>query len=200
MHRTYLRPPQLIALPDLLAQRAAWTPLGLERGAAWDDARRIALVDSIARGLPAGTLALWRTSHALGAATHGPHTHILDGARRVAALASAFTPADGDAPLFMSLDAASPARFMLGAPEDALPVAALLDVRRRAQLLRALPGASAERERRSLLVDRIAGGLARYAFTVLTLETDSVDDAADALARLNDDPELGAQLRAQLSR
>jgi hypothetical protein len=200
MHRTYLRPPQLIALPDLLAQRAAWTPLGLEIAPAWDDARRVALLDSIARGLPVGTLALWRTSHALSATTPGPHTHILDGARRVAALASVFAPSAGDVPLSMSLDAAPPARFVLDAPEGSLPVDALLDVRRRAQLLRALPGASSERERRSLLVDRIAGGLARYAFTVLTLETNSVDDAADTLARLNDDPALGERLRAQLSR
>ena len=51
------------------------------------------------------------------------------------------------------------------------------------------------REQRGLRLDRLAGALARYGVTTLTLETDNVDDAADTLARLNGDERLGERLR-----
>jgi DNA-binding CsgD family transcriptional regulator len=98
----------LFALIDELRQGLILLPR-FQRPFVWEDEKRLALLDSVRRGMPIGSMLVWRTDKhrlttptdlrgwAVGAARqNGPWTYLIDGHQRLMTLLTALTaPAQG---------------------------------------------------------------------------------------------------------
>lgn len=103
----------LFALIEELQQGSILLP-GFQRPFVWNDDKRLALLDSVRRGMPIGSMLVWSTEkHRLstptnlkgwtvgGARATGPWTYLIDGHQRLMTLLTAFTepgPSRNDEP------------------------------------------------------------------------------------------------------
>lgn len=110
---SYLRAPTVERLPVILEElhTGSLRIPPFQRDFEWEGPQRLALFDSILRGLPTGSLMVWRTAHKLHAEnplgpypltfTDEPSQYLLDGRQRMttlyAALAASFWTREGQA-------------------------------------------------------------------------------------------------------
>lgn len=102
---SFLQEPQLMSLQTLLGDLRSGSLLvpRFQREFVWDPERRINLLDSIEKGIPLGSLLVWRTTVEMAVfpriggvplpeRSNGPWQYLLDGHQRVSTLFSAFQP------------------------------------------------------------------------------------------------------------
>lgn len=102
---SFLQEPQLMSLQTLQNDLRSGSLLvpRFQREFVWDPERRINLLDSIEKGIPLGSLLVWRTTVPMAVfpriggvplpeRSNGPWQYLLDGHQRVSTLFSAFQP------------------------------------------------------------------------------------------------------------
>jgi hypothetical protein len=181
-----------------------------QRAYVWDDDQRLRLLDSIWRGIPIGSLLVWRTSQAGPKTTDriGPHHlpqakpavkgYLVDGLQRLTTLFAALTPlpegeerdADGRRwPIYFDLDdeQAGDQRFRLrkgnqDPPPTWLPLSCLFDDDQFLAFRERL------RANRPALLDearRVESRFRGYIIPMVFLVTDDANIATEAFARVN---------------
>lgn len=199
--------PRLITIVDEL-KRGTWRIPEFQRASVWSDEQRLLLLDSIVKGLPIGSLLVWRaTAHQLATytelsgvplpppSTADRYTYLIDGHQRMSTLFGAFVrppaPRVGAHarrwPLFYVLGSSENPSFRRPprseAPPEWLPLDILFDnkalYRFRDGLFKSGKDDLAEE------AERLANTFKDYIIPVIPLVTDDLDVVTDAFIRIN---------------
>jgi len=180
-----------------------------QRPFVWDDDRRINLLDSIWKGMPIGSLLVWRTTRrdlktyrAVGGVPLSPRgseekvSYLIDGHQRISTLFGALFPGEREAPdddevrwpLYYELGAGERPAFHLpprkhAAPDHWLPLNILLDGDRLFDFTQRLRQAG----KRDLAkeAERLANVFRDYILPIVPLVTEELDVVTDAFVRIN---------------
>lgn len=206
---------QILFLPDLLAQisEGALQVPRFQRPFVWTDEQRLTLLESVKRGIPIGSILLWRTRrHQLKSFQHlGPHllnsrtspqngsrTYLLDGNQRLSTLFGALWPsspsdvgdgqdidqADVDWDIFYDL---LDQEFLLRGQRERkahwLPLSIALDSVSLLRFQRKLPESKAEVMIRA--ADELASAIRTFKIPVITIVTDDLTEVTRTFQRIN---------------
>ena len=182
-----------------------------QRPFVWDDDRRLNLLDSIAQGMPIGSLLVWRTSRKdletyesvggirLGqpAQADAKINYLLDGHQRISTLFGALYPDQRERastddetrwPLYCELGATQRPAFRIKpkratVPEDWMPLDILLDGDRLFDFTQRLRQAG----KRDLAkeAEKLANVFRDYIIPIVPLVTEELDTVTDAFVRIN---------------
>ena len=210
LERTSFDTPTLPRLSTIISefQRGVWRIPEFQRPAVWNDDQRLRLLDSIVKGLPIGSLLVWRSAThdlvtyrelagvPLPAAKAGDkYTYLLDGHQRMTTLFGALVqpraPRSGRLarswPLYYVLGSGESPAFRLPSrstpPMEWLPLDLLFDNKALYHFRDIL-----FKNGRDDLADeaeRVANTFKDYIIPVVPLVTDDLDIATDAFVRIN---------------
>ncbi len=212
--RSFFDQPALPRLPQLIEEvRDGRIPIPkFQRPFEWDDKRRILLLDSIAKGVPIGSLLVWQTvSSTMSTFDHigrfavvpkrdvPGRSYLIDGRQRLTTLFAAFSTLEAGSQqsenvetrsIFVDLVADDPAFLFViprrntpSHPPTLVPVAALLDSRRLFDAQRKLYEAALDTEASKL--EELANAFKDYQVPVVPLVTEDIDVVTDAFVRIN---------------
>jgi hypothetical protein len=211
MERKMFDTPVLPRLETILAEVRSGdllVPL-FQRPFVWGDDRRLNLLDSIVKGMPIGSLLVWRTHNRElrvfdqvgGVPLTGPSpgsekvNYLIDGHQRISTLFGALysgprEPTDDDTrwPLYYELTARERPAFRVAPrrgepPEDWLPLHILLDGDKLFEFTQALREKGQKAQARE--AEKLANIFRDYIIPIVPLVTDELDIVTDAFVRIN---------------
>lgn len=212
IERTSFDTPILPRLPTIIAelQRGVYQIPEFQRPSVWDDDQRLGLMDSIVKGLPIGSLLVWRSSRVIlktyptvadipvppTPSEVDKRTYLIDGHQRISTLFGSLVkpqqPRIGrDArrwPIYYLLGTSESPAFRLPpsrgeVPPDWLPLDILLDNRALFRFRDNLFKLGADEQAEE--VERIANVFKDYIIPVVPLVTENLDLVTDAFVRIN---------------
>lgn len=214
MERRMFDTPVLPRLATILAEVKSGDLLipMFQRPFVWDDERRLSLLDSIANGMPIGSLLVWRTNRrdlqayaevgdiTVAGARDGIEkvSYLIDGHQRISTLFGALYPGDRESSMSDEDDSRRPLFYELGGtkrpgfralprrasvPENWLPLDILLDGDKLFDFTQGLR----ENGRRDLAKDaeKLANIFRDYIIPIVPLVTEDLDVVTDAFVRIN---------------
>lgn len=212
LERTSFDTPILPRLGTIIAeiQRGVYQIPDFQRPYVWADDQRLELLDSIVKGLPIGSLLVWRSSsHRLGTypeiagiplpppqSEGNKHTYLIDGHQRISTLFGALVrPLEArtgkDArrwPIYYELGTSESPAFRVppsrgDVPNHWLPLDILLDNRAVYRFRDRL--FQAKEEEKADEVERLANVFKDYIIPIVPLVTENLDLVTDAFVRIN---------------
>lgn len=206
---------QILFLHDLLTQIAsgALQVPRFQRPFVWTDEQRLTLLESVRRGIPIGSILLWRTRHrelksfqrlgphllpSLGTSNNGSKTYLLDGNQRLSTLFGALWPVlspaiedeqdidQADVEWNILYDLLEEEFILQGRKErkeNWLPLSIVLDSVRLIQFQRGLPESNAEKMIRA--ADELASAVRAFKIPVVTIVTDDLAEVTRTFQRIN---------------
>lgn len=180
-----------------------------QRPFVWDDDRRLSLLDSIAEGMPIGSLLVWRTTNrdlktypevggvrlARSVRNTEKIAYLIDGHQRISTLFGALHTGDADLsdvetrwPLYYELGTGTRPAFRVPPrrgviPEHWLPLNTLLDGDRLFDFTQKLREAG--RKELAKEAERLANIFRDYVIPIVPLVTEELDIVTDAFVRIN---------------